>query len=625
MRIGVLDPASESDLRIVQGQLPNDAEGEAGGPVEVAISAAAAEATGLAVGDSFTVGDGASSDDITVRVAGVAEAVDASDRAWVDLPGVWEPREIASRGSRSGVAFTALSVATAFDRASSEFTDVSMGTIRTSFEPSAFNLKRIDDVREKIDLIETFPSSISEGTPLVLNATSGYEDALVGFTAAVTAATAQLSALAAGLLGVALLITVLASTALARRRRTEIALLRSRGASLGVIGAHALVESVVVTLMGAGLGVAAASLFGDRIESLLLVSGALVIVMIAPVVVTLNWAMETLSSSRIRAVRVAGFAVLVAMAVMAVIAQGSGVSVEAASIDPLALAAPILCAAVVALVLSPLSGAAGWPISRLASLTRGPGTLLAASSARYGRSAVTLFALILAVSVAITSLVLLHTVAAGQESASWRTVGADVRIEDATDAAALVDAFDNAGATAASITQITRADVTGSGSPINATVFAVEEDYARLLSALPADQAQRANADGVRRLVTQEDGAQGSVPVLLDTRLTASTEGESVTLDIGGTAVPVTVVGELAVRPPGQGSSVFVDRSRLLAYLDGAPVSGGETLAAVPLSTVFATGARAPPQRRSPTAMRAASLFVKISSRSCAAVPWCRV
>ncbi|TQL48234.1 hypothetical protein FB562_1321 [Homoserinimonas aerilata] len=601
MRIGVLDPSAEADLRVVQGELPSGdesegaVEGAAVAPIDVVISAPSAEAAGLTVGDSVTVAGRVGGNDITVRVVGIAEVIDASARAWVDLPGVWDPREISSRGARSGVTFTVLSDVAAFDRVSNEFSDVSMGIIRTAFEPSTFTLQRVDDVRAEIDAIETSTSDISQGAPLSVSATSGYEAALEGFTAAVTAATAQLSVLAAGLLGVAVLITVLSTTALARRRRTEIALLRSRGASLGVIGAHAATESAVVTLIGAGLGVAAASMFGDRVDSLLLLCGAMVIVAVTPVVTTLNWAREAVTSSRARAFRIAGVAVLVAVAALAVIAQRSGVSVEGARIDPLALAAPILCAAVVALVLSPLSGAAVRPISRLASRTRGPGALLAASSARDGRSAVTLFALILAVSVAVTSVVLLHTVAAGQESASWRAVGADVRIDDATDAATLVDEFEGAGATAAAIAELPGVDVKGDGRSSKATVFAVEEDYAQVLSALPAGHAQRADADAVRRLVAQDGGAQGPVPVLFDARLTAVTEGDTVTLDIDGTSVPVTVVGAAVAGPAGSGRSVFIDRSSLLAYLDGvvAPSAGEESLAAVPLSTVLAAGTNA--------------------------------
>lgn len=598
VHIGVFDPSAAPELQVIRGELPfgeDDAvDGGAGLPLDVVISSASAEMAGLDVGDTATVAGRLGSDKIALHVVGVVDAADADARAWADLPGIWDPRPISSRGTLSGATFTALSSASAFDRVSDSFPDSALGIIRTSFDPSTFDMQRFNDVREGIDEIETSIGTISEGASVTVNAASDYEEALESFPAAVVAATAQLSTLAAGLVGVAVLITVLVGTALARRRRTQIALLRSRGASLGLIGVHAATESVIVALVGAVLGAWAAAAFGARLDSPLLLVSAVVIVAAAPVVSTLRWAGETTeSSSRSRAIRLALIAVLVSVTVLAVIALRSGVSIAGNGVDPLALAAPVLCAAVVALALSPLSGAAVRPISLLASRTRGPVPLLAASSARDGRSILTLFALILASSVAITSVVLLQTVAAGQEAASWRTVGADVRIEGATDAAALADEIDSAGATAATVAKITRVDVEGSGSPINATVFAVGNDYAQLLSTLPAEHAQHADADAVRQLVESDEDAQGTVPVLLDARLTHAIAGDDISLSIDGTPVPVTVIGSPVARPDSAaGSSIIVENSRLQDYLDGVTESatGGQSASITPLSTVLVTG-----------------------------------
>lgn len=598
LRIGVLDPAAEPDVRLVQGEFSDsaasDAEGQAMASLDVAVSAAAAEATGLAVGDTVDLAGGADDDGVTVRIVGVIDPVDASDPQWIDLPGLWDPGALSSRGTRAGTAFTALTDPAAFDRVSETFAEASEGIVRISFDPSTFDMRRFEEVRDAIDEIETTSSPITEGAPFDVSATSGYEEALIGLPAAAGAATAQLSTLAAGLLGVAVLVTVLATTALARRRQPEVALLRSRGASLGLIGVHAALESVLVALLGIVLGVAATVVFGGPIGSPLLLIVAATIITAAPVVSTLASANGSATSSVPSALRIAGAAALVAATVTAVAALHSGARAVGAGVDPLALAAPVLTAAVVAIGLSPLPAAMMRPLSRLAVRARGPGMLLAASSARDGRSIVTLIALILASSVAVTSLVLLQTVAAGQEAASWRAVGADVRIDGAADAADAVDAFKNSGATVTAITELEGVDVDDGSRPVSATLLAVDGDYAGLLSALPDDHAQRPDAEAVRQLIGQESPAAGTepVPVLLDTRLAENIDSETITVDIDGIAVPVTVIGSPIAGPEAVRSPlVIVDRSRLLAYLDAVEAPGGEPSdVIVPLTTVLAIG-----------------------------------
>lgn len=602
VRIGVLDTSAAAALDTVAGEFPRpqaDTADDGGAvSVDIVVSAAAAEAAVLKVGDVLTVGAASSAADIGLHVVGVVAADDESGQPWVDLPGMWNPRALTSHGSLSGATFTVLSDADGFDRVSTRFPNVSTGVIRTSFEPAYFDMRRYEAVREGIDELETSAASISQGAPLSVIATSGYEEALSGFPEAAAAANAQLSTLAAGLLGVAALVTVLAGAALAGRRRAEIALLRSRGASLVVIGVHAVVESVIVTVIGVGLGVTVAMILGGPVGSLSLLLGVTALAVVVPVASTLRHAVATRSSSRTRVLVVAGAAALVATAVTSVIALRSGTRGVGNSIDPLALGAPVLCAAVVALCLSPLPATLGHPASRLASRRRGPGALLAASSARGGRAVVTLVALILASSVAITSLVLLQTVASGQEAAAWRAVGGDVRIDEATDAAALVSELESAGATAAAIAQLDDVKVQGSGSSFAATVLAVDDDYSELLSTLPSASPESADADDVRKL--GEEGvasATEAVPALVDSRLADITNTESVTLDIGGALVPVTVVGA-SVAGPGYESGPFaiVDRSRLEAYLEAMPEGQGPSEATadgVPANTVLAVGAGA--------------------------------
>lgn len=606
VRIGVIAPSAISQLRLVEGTLPaGDAPQavDASAPLDAAVSRAAASAAGVSLGSTLTLRDAGSGPDkaLTIRVAAITDPVDADASAWQDLPGTWNPQSVPARDGSPSVAFTVLTDASAFDRVSVNFPDASIGTIRTTFDPAQFTLQRFETVRAAIDELETSTAALTQGAALSINARSGYEEALAGFPAAVSAATAQLSTIAAGVLGVAVLVSVLASSALARRRSAEVALIRSRGASLGLIAAHATVESLFVTLLGTAIGAAAISLSGGLPRSPVLIVTALAVIVAAPIVGTLRPLLPAMSQARAAALRFTAIGVLLATAIAALVALRAGSTGDAAGIDPLALVAPVLCAAVVALAFAPLSVTLVRPLSRLASRTRGTGVLLAGSSAQEGRSLLTLVAVVLATSAAITSLVLLQTVAQGQQSASWRAVGADVRIDRGAggelDADALVTALRDGGATAtAEVAQLDRIEATGDSSSVSATVLAVDRGYAALVSRLPLDDPQQASHTSLARLSTVDASAGSTtrqpIPVVIDSRLATTTGTGEFTLDIDGVTVPVSVVASPAAGPGYiAGPVVILDRERLLAYLaDQPPRDSAEPKGEAPVTTILAIG-----------------------------------
>lgn len=597
VRIGVLDPATTSQVEVVSGELPPVTTLPDQGPdtpsLPVIMSTAAADATAFGVGDSFTVGEASSDDDILLTIVAVVDTADTSAQAWTDLPGFWDPQTLTSRGVHTGAGFTVLTDAAGFDRVSARFPDTAAGTLRVSFDPAQFDLQRLEDVQDSIDALETSSGTLTEGSPVTVAVSSDYERALDSFPAAVAAARAQLSTLAAGVLGVAVLVTVLASVALARRRRSEIALLRSRGASLPLIVSHAAMESIAVTLLGTGIGITIATMLGFQSGSPLLLAAAAGFFAITPVASSVGHVVVAPSSRRADALRVAGVSALVATAITAVVALRSGAGGVGSDIDPLSLAAPVLCAAVVAVALAPLPAVVLRFTPALTARTRGPATLLAGASGREGRALVTLVALTLAASVSVTSLVLLHTVASGQETASWRTVGADVRVEGAPDPAALVREFADAGSTAAAVAHLDDVKLDGRTGTIAATVLAVDDGYARLLSALPGAQPS-ADAVAVRQLLQLDPAADGiqdqaPLPVLADRRLAALAGPDSAAFDVDGVLVPVTLIGSFTAAEP----TAVVDRARLNAYLDANTITAAPTgAAAEPIApeTVLAIG-----------------------------------
>ncbi|ROP45191.1 MULTISPECIES: hypothetical protein [unclassified Rathayibacter] len=578
VRVGVLDPAAADGVRLVAGALP--AEEDPGDPAPVVVSSASAAAAGLSVGDAI---DGASrGGGPSLRITGVIEPVDPSAAAWTDLPGLWQPGTSGSSGGEPQPVVVALTSPVVFDRIGLLLQEPAVGTIRVSVEPARFDLARTETVRREIDALETSTSTITEGAPLSVAAESGYEEALAALPPAAAAATAQLSTLAAGLLGVAVLVTGLASTALTRRRRPEIALLRSHGASLGLLGSHAGVEALILTALGAALGLATAAALGAPPESpglLIAVAGVLVV---APVVAVLRPLLRP--PRRIRVLRLAGAGLLLALAVIAVAALRGGAR-SSGGVDPLALVAPVLCAAVIALALAPLPAALLAPLRRAAAGMRGPGPLLAGAGAQEGRSLLTLATLVLAASTALTSLVLLQTVAAGQESLSWRTVGADVRVDDAAAGPALAASLADGGAVTAAIGALDAVEVRSPTASLTATVLSVDDDYADLLAALPDDQPQHASAEAVRALVAT--GPAEPVPVLVDARLAASLGTAPFGLEVDGALLQAVVTGEPVAGPDRIDTSVVVvDREALTAAVTAA---GGDSPA--PPGTVLAVGA----------------------------------
>ncbi|WP_085477017.1 hypothetical protein [Rathayibacter oskolensis] len=557
LRIGVLAPSAAGAVRPVSGLLPPDAPDA--GAVPVVVSAANAAAAGLAVGSTVAI-DGATPDsDVTLVVTGIVETDDPGDARWTDLPGVWD-----LTSARNVPSFTVLTDPASFDVVAPRFPGPSSGTVRVSFDPAWFDLERTTAAGGSIDAVETASWTLTEGAPLSVTAVSGWEEALEGFPPAVAAATAQLSTLAAGLLGVAVLVAVLSGTALARRRRPEIALLRSHGASLGVIGVHAAAESAAVTL----LGVALASAVAPGASDAGLMLGIAAIVAAAPVVATLRPLLRPVPSVRARAVRLGGAGALVAVAAASILALRTGGGTAAAGVDPLALVAPVLCAAVVTVLLAPLASTVARPLATAAARTRGPGTLLAGAGAQEGRSMLTLVAVVLAASAAVTSLVLLQSVAAGQEAQSWQAVGADARVDGAPGGVALADELAGAGATAAAVTELDRIGVEGASRSTTATVRAVDSDYAALLAALPADQPLQAAAPAVGALAVPAPTGR-PLPALVDARLASRVGSDVFTLDLGGAPVEVVAAGAPL---PGEESLVLVDRESLLAALavDGA-------------------------------------------------------
>jgi len=296
---------------------------------------------------------------------------------------------------------------------------------------------------------------------------SGLTDALAQYQARRAPVVALAAVLLAGLLGCAGVVLFLAARLLVERRRTALALAVTRGAAPSQGLAVLALEALVVALPAAAAG---ALLAGALVPGRLLATGRLLVVAAAvlPVlaVPAAGWRLvaprrvaraETAPGGRrfgarrtasggpsgvLRRGRRAGellllgatAAAVAAVAGRGVAAAGPGadpaVGAAGSPVDPLVAATPLLVAVSAALVAHrvlavPLAAATRWAAGR-------PGLVGFLGLARAGRAgalgASATAALTVALAVATLSAVTQATLDEGAERASWRAVGADLRL-----------------------------------------------------------------------------------------------------------------------------------------------------------------------------------------------------
>ncbi|WP_405834305.1 FtsX-like permease family protein [Streptomyces sp. NBC_01176] len=244
---------------------------------------------------------------------------------------------------------------------------------------------------------------------------------------------------------VAVVVLAMAGGLAADRRRTELALLRARGASLRGLAARLFAETAVVAVPAGALGLAVAvrALPGARVLPAVLAALAVTVVACAALplravaahrlvrVPALRQDVTSVRPSRRRTVADLTLVAVAAGAVVSLRRQGT----SGGSGDQLISAAPVLVGVIAALLLVrlyplPLRGVAG-PAGRL----RGVVTHL--SLARTGRSSASAVLPLLALLTALTTASFGGSVLAGigeaRDHSALLAVGADARLESMTD------------------------------------------------------------------------------------------------------------------------------------------------------------------------------------------------
>lgn len=268
--------------------------------------------------------------------------------------------------------------------------------------------------------------------------TSGLRDELDAATAAAASVDTVLATVASGPLGVAIAVLVLAAQVVFERRRPGLELSAARGASpvqlRGILLLEGLAMSVPAVLVGLAVGVAVTpdsdTLAGWPFAALLAATPATVLLTRAPALSPLRRARADLGTSRAGRARVVveALVVIVAAASMVLLQQRGTAGSASVGVDPLLAAAPLLlalAACVVVLRLYPL------PLAALVRrMSRRPDLVPFLGSARALRDPsaglVPVLAVVVGMSVAVTSAVMLSTLDSGTDAASERRTGSDV-------------------------------------------------------------------------------------------------------------------------------------------------------------------------------------------------------
>lgn len=548
--------------------------------VEAGLSEETATLLGVRTGDHLSVGNRKVRLDILV--SGVYRPADPSAAAWSQAPGLVEP-VVLGTGDHTRTALVGLVSAESLPGTILSMPPSTMArTVTFGTAPAAVDLAGAETLAAQVAQLRASAYSLP-GTPTAVRST--LDTVLLDELAAIRATRAQASVLLAGGGSVAALTILLAAHLLARRRAGVLATHRARGASLADVAAEHALESVALTLLGAGTGVAAAMLLVPGAAPSAWMVPALALPALAAPALAVHAAAHrgagrgsprgherrrAVLDRRVRRAVLEG-GVVAAGAGAAVALHARGVVDGAAGADLLVAAAPTLLALSVALVLVRVLPVVVGAALRRSVRSRHAVPVLAAARARATATrAVPFLALSLACSLAAFGAVLVSTVREGQLAGSWSAIGGDVRVtaelDGELDDAAGRLSTDGSGLVAAAAVVVEDAQLSAEWGGGRVRIVAVDSDeLARYLAQVPVEGT--AAASGL-----QEDTGTDAIPVLVSADLPAGA-GSEASLLWGREPFPVRNVGTTPAVDDLATATVLVDRAALAAVTgtDTAP------------------------------------------------------
>lgn len=636
-----------------------DAEDPAPEPVQVGLSEAVAETLGAAPGDAVQ----AAADDGTVIdlvVSGLYRAADPGAAGWHDATDLLEPR-VATLGSSTSTQVAVLLSDESLPAALRVVDPRQVQrTVRVALVPDTVGTAAARRALDALPRAQAAPATVgwgASGGAVHSSAPGVLRTALADIAAARAAA----AALVVGLVAVGALLLLLTAGLLGRRRASDLATRRTRGAALPALAVELGVEAVVVVGLGAAAGwfLGAAAVPGPTpVPLVVAIALAAVLALVSAALGPVRREADPVparprgSVVDTRSRRLAAEVTLLALAVAAAVTlrpqtpatppgRGRGAVVPVATPDLLAAAVPVLLAAVGAVLVARLLPAVLHRLAPAASRSRRAVPVLAVARARSdGLAALPLLAVATAAALVVVGASSAAAVRDGQDAAAWAAVGGDVQVHGEADARLAASAAGWAAAPGVDVAVAARVveDVparTADGSVRVDVVVGDPDALAALAAALPAtDAGTDAEVVPAGELALRWDGEDRTVHPVADVHVpgpaSGRAEGRAVVVvdadEVGGaeTVPPGTVwlVGPGAAdalrdAPPPHGVEV-VERSTVLADLradvlpralvGGAAASVALLLTFIALAVLVTAAAGGPARRRALDTLRTVGL-----------------
>ena len=589
--------SEQAEVTLVAGALPADPPkqedstgvGAVVPPTQIAISQEVADALELTIGDRVQVTTSAG-ESLVLEVSGIVAAKDPGASIWQRFPEFSAPL-VAKGGAGPNLRRGTIIVSQAtFEGISSSLRTPFSGYVRITIDPDQMTLSLAKAIAGELKDLPTNPRQLVGATAGVnVNVETGLGDALAEYPPRARAALAQMSIIIAGVVSVAAVVIALMASLLLTRRENDISLERARGSSVLSTSLRLLLESLVVTVAGLAIGIAGASLLtpGVPTSSGLLRVVALVAALSSPVLGALTarrmWTGKREAANRQdrakvnkarRARRLTLEVLALIVATVAVVSlRGRGVLQTATQgIDPFLAATPVLVSLGVVVIVVRLYPLPMRLIQFFAKRTRGVAGVITLAKSREAIQVLPLLGLTLAISIAVSGGLLVSSVQAGQEQASWDRVGADVRIESAvTDEQAA--ALEAKGLTVSRGLSKPNATLAFGEEYSEGYLLAMDKNYPKILT--------MAGAEGVDSIQKMYDAAAAMapgdpIPALASQEIIDVDVHADASVYVGRVYVPFTIIGVADVTPvgwAGPGPYLIMPAEPLFATTFDVPVA----------------------------------------------------
>lgn len=496
---------------------------------------------------------------VDVRITGLYTAVDPSAPAWSDLSDLLAASPATDKGLQGKVAMLL---------SDESLPDMELWIDGRSFTEQqrfpvvadAIESSQTHAVEHDVRRVVAAPALVLPGQVSAPLVSTSLGDVLAAQDVRQAAANAQQSVLEVGLAAAGALALVLAARLLVTRRQTYLLAERARGASTLSVAVRALVESVPLVVVAAGVGAGAAWLVlpdargSWSVAALVAVVAALAPAVLAVLQVRTAWSGRRLPANRAdrqrvlarqKARRITAEATLVLLAVGALVSvQRRGLlESQTHGVDLLLAATPVLLAGAATVVVLHVMPPVLRTLSRWAASARGVVPVVStARASRAAGTAVPIMTLTVAVALMVFCGTTVVSVRHGQEVASQAVAIADVRVDGTVDATVVERLRAQPDVTVAAAGRAWGRSL-GSGSAVTADVDAVD--------AVPLAAILRAHGQPVdaRLEALARPAADKHVPALVSPSLTASVARVAPELSTGGGAVRLDVLGTTRAFP----------------------------------------------------------------------------